>query len=164
MQSASIKDIKDELKNLDNSELKELVLKLGRFKKENKEYLSYILFLSHDEVDFRNEMKFDIEEEFQQINTSGFYLMKKGIRKILKNTKQAIRFSKNKQTEVELLLFFCEKLVEVSPSIHSSLILTNMLEQQLKMAGKALDKIETDLRHDYQTEINRIIQQFNEGL
>ena len=48
MKAASIADIKKELKEKSISELIELNLRLTRFKKDNKELLSYLLFEQHD--------------------------------------------------------------------------------------------------------------------
>ena len=52
MKVASIKDIKTELKKRTNDELLELCLHLSKFKKENKELLTYLLFEAHDETGY----------------------------------------------------------------------------------------------------------------
>mgnify|MGYP000642523159 CR=1 FL=1 len=49
MKAVTIKQLKDELSHKTANELKELCLHLARFKKENKELLTYLLFESHDE-------------------------------------------------------------------------------------------------------------------
>ena len=49
MKTATVKQIKDELSYKSANELKELCLHLSRFKKENKELLTYLLFEAHDE-------------------------------------------------------------------------------------------------------------------
>ena len=43
MKAAGVKAIKEELKNRDREELSELCLSLSKFKKENKELLTYLL-------------------------------------------------------------------------------------------------------------------------
>ena len=52
MKTASVKEIKDELKFKTSDELRELCLQLSRFKKENKELLTYLLFEAQDEEAF----------------------------------------------------------------------------------------------------------------
>ena len=44
MKPATVKQLKDELKTKDSSELVELCINLAKFKKDSKEYLSYLLF------------------------------------------------------------------------------------------------------------------------
>ena len=49
MKTASLKEIKTELENVSPALLLELCLKVTKFKKENKELLTYLLFEEHDE-------------------------------------------------------------------------------------------------------------------
>jgi hypothetical protein len=48
MKTATIQEIKQELLALPHNELVELMLKLARSKKENKELLTFLLFEAHD--------------------------------------------------------------------------------------------------------------------
>ena len=68
MNPASIKQIKDELKERNPAELLELCLRLGKFKKENKELLTYLLFESHNESDYIATVKSYMNDEFEVIN------------------------------------------------------------------------------------------------
>ncbi len=117
MKVASIKELKDELKHRSKEDLLLYVLQLSKFKKENKELLTYLLFESTNEEEYIIKIKEEVLEQFSTINTKNFYLIKKSVRKILKMIKKHIRYSKKKETEVELLLFFCSQLLELSPSI-----------------------------------------------
>ena len=49
MKAATIHEIKQELSTVKPVDLVELCLRLGKFKKENKELLTYLLFEAHDE-------------------------------------------------------------------------------------------------------------------
>ena len=69
MKAASLKEIKTELNQRSTQELLELCLRLSRFKKENKELLTYLLFESEDESDFIQRIKNKEDEEFETINT-----------------------------------------------------------------------------------------------
>ena len=44
-----LQHIKKEIQHLPTEQLAELMLRLARYKKENKELLTYLLFESHDE-------------------------------------------------------------------------------------------------------------------
>ena len=49
MKASTISELKQELTNIPHSQLLEICLRLARFKKENKELLTYLLFEAHDE-------------------------------------------------------------------------------------------------------------------
>ena len=66
MKSASLSDVKNELSHLDKNELTELCLRLARYKKENKELLSYLLFDANDEENYKNNIKLLIDEKFEK--------------------------------------------------------------------------------------------------
>ena len=110
MKAVSVVTIRKELKHKTSEELAELCLRLSRFKKENKELLTYLLFEADSEAGYIETVKAEIDEQFEIINTDSFFYIKKSVRKILRNTKKYIRYSLNKETEVELLLYFCKKL------------------------------------------------------
>ena len=158
MKAAGVKAIKEELKNRDREELTELCLSLSKFKKENKELLTYLLFEADDENYYIKGIKEEIEIEFDEVNSKSYYYIKKSIRKILRNTKKNIRYSKKKQTEVELLLFFCKKLKEFSPSIAKSIPLSRIFDREIMKVKKILLTLHPDLKYDYETEIDSILE------
>jgi len=157
LKAVTVKQIKDELKHRSQSELMELSLKLARFKKENKELLTYLLFEAHDEESYIQSVKDLVDELFDQINTKSYFYIRKSVRKILSLTKKYIRYSKKKETEVELLLHFCKRLKEFKPSISRSPRLTNVYLTQLKLTKKALSYLHEDLQYDYQLELDELI-------
>jgi len=149
MKAVSVVTIKKELKHLSSNELAELCLRLSRFKKENKELLTYLLFESHNESGYIESVKNYIDEEFELINTNSYFYIRKSVRKILRNVKKFIRYSQKKETEVELLIYFCEKLKDFKPSINRSTQLVNMYNRQLLLAKKTIDKLHEDLQYDF---------------
>ena len=70
MKAATISEIKHELTQTNPSILIDLCLKLAKFKKDNKELLTYLLFEAHDEVAFIEQVKLEIESQFETINFS----------------------------------------------------------------------------------------------
>lgn len=149
MKAVALKDLKQELKAISHRELQELCLRLSRFKKENKELLSYLLFESSDETGYIESVKNYIDEQFEIINTKSFFYIRKSIRKILTNTKKFIRYSPHKETEVELLLYFCKKLKNFSPSIKNSQQLLNVFNRQILLIKKIVGTLHEDLQYDY---------------
>ncbi|CAM1353182.1 hypothetical protein [Tenacibaculum halocynthiae] len=149
MKTATIKVLKDELEHQNSKELLELCLKLIRFKKENKELLTYLLFEAHNEEQYRETVKKEIDVLFSEVNTKSYFYIRKSVRKILTTTKKYIRYSKNKETEIELLLYFCLQLKNVKPSIKKSPRIQNVLITQVRLIRKGIDKLHEDLQFDY---------------
>lgn len=157
MKAVTVKKIKDELKHKSANELMELCLHLSKFKKENKELLTYLLFEAHNEEGYIESVKEQVDELFTQINTKSYFYIRKSVRKILTITKKFIRYSKKKETEVELLLHFCFKLKNLKPSIKRSPRLTNTLERQIIMIEKAIATLHEDLQYDYKLELEDLL-------
>ena len=153
MKSSTLKEIKQELQHRSHSELLELCLRLIRFKKENKELLTYLLFESSDENNYINSVKEYMDEEFENINTKSYFFIRKSMRKILTNTKKFIRYSKQKETEVELLLYYCSKMKSFKPSISRSARLVSIYNRQLVLVKKTISALHEDLQFDYYKEI-----------
>lgn len=159
MKAVTVKQLKDELSYKSANELKELCLHLSKFKKENKELLTYLLFESHNEEGYIQSIKDQMDEQFEEINTNSFYYIRKSVRKILSMTKKFIRYSKKKETETELLLYFCKKLKDFRPSIKRSTRLQNVFDTQVRMIKKAIDKLHEDLQYDYELELNQLLDE-----
>lgn len=156
MKSATVQQLKTELKERSKDELLELILRLSKFKKENKELLTYLLFEADNEEAFVQELKAEISEEFGQINKKNYFYVKKSVRKILRICKKYIRYSDRPQTEIELLIHFCQHLQSLDPPYHKNIALLNLYDRQLKSLDKALKGLHEDLRFDYQEEIEEL--------
>ncbi len=153
MKAATVSELRRELTHRSPKELLDICLRLSKFKKENKELLTYLLYEVDNEEGYINSIKIEVDQQFEEINSRSFYFIKKGIRKILRNIKKYIRYSKKKETEVELLLYFCTKLKEFSPSIKRSITLMNLYDRQISMVKKAVLKLDEDLQYDYGLEL-----------
>lgn len=77
MKAASLSEIKKELLRNDPVQLSELILRLARYKKENKELLTYLLFESDNEAAFIESIKVETDAFFEDINSSNLYFAKK---------------------------------------------------------------------------------------
>lgn len=157
MKAVSIKELKDELINYTPKELRELCLRLARFKKENKELLTYLMFESSDEAFFIESIKREVDEQFELINRKSHYLIKKSIRKILRTIRKYARYSQKKETEVELLVYFCMKLKKFTPSIQKNTGLRNFYNKQIDNIRKKVTFLHEDLQFDYGAELNELI-------
>jgi predicted nucleotidyltransferase len=154
MKTVTIKELKEELNNRSAKEMLQFCLRLSKFKKENKEFLAYLLFDSTDEAAFIESVKVEIDQQFELINIKSYYFIKKSVRKILFNTKKYIRYSQKKQTEIDLLIYFCTKLKKFTPSIHKNARLQNIFDRQIDLIRKAVSALHEDLQFDYSLELN----------
>ena len=77
MKAVTIKKIKDELQHRSTNDLVELCLQLSKFKKENKELLTYLMFESHDEEAYITNIKEQLNSLFEDINTKSFFYIRK---------------------------------------------------------------------------------------
>ena len=157
MKAVTIKQLKDELAHKSAADLKELCLQLARFKKENKELLTYLMFESHDEETYIQTLKEEVDAQFEEINTKSFFYIRKGSRKILTSIKKHIRYSKKKETEAELLLYFCKKLKAFKPSIKRSTRLQSIFDTQVRMIKRVIEKLHEDLQYDFQLELDELL-------
>src|SRR5436190_203424 len=114
MTTASIQEIKKELRSHDAESLQELCVRLAKYKKENKELLNYLLFEAHNEQAYVENVKEEIHELFKTVPaSSNVYFIKKSLRKILRFTNKQIKYSGITQTELEVRIFFCTKVKEL---------------------------------------------------
>jgi hypothetical protein len=156
MKAVTLKELKEELVNYSPKELRELCLRLARFKKENKELLTYLLFESSDESLYISNIKNEVDEQFELINKKSPYLIKKSFRKILRGIKKYARYSQKKETEVELLVYFCKKLRNFTPSIGRNTGLQNFYSRQIETIRKKIVLLHEDLQFDFGTELNTL--------
>jgi hypothetical protein len=157
MKAVTVKDLKTELSQRSHQEILALCLHLSKFKKENKELLTYLLFESSDEEAFINSIKVEIDAQFDLINTKTYFYIKKSVRKILRRVKTYIRYSKNTETEVELRLYFCQKLYDFRPSIKNNTVLKNIFLREIEGIKKKLITLHEDLQYDYQLELESLL-------
>lgn len=156
MESLPLSEIKKELQNLQPKQLQDLLLRLAKFKKENKELLSYLLFDAADETTFIENCRNEIDVQFRQINQSSHLYVKKSLRKGLKITNQYIKFSGSPQVEIELLLYFCKKMKQLVLSRHSHPVIRNIYQRQVIRIEKVLKSMHEDLQYDYREAVENL--------
>lgn len=156
MKAATVHELKEELQQLPAKQLVELCLRLSKFKKENKELLTYLLFEAHDLSGYITLVKQQMDEAFQALNTSQIFLAKKTIRKTLRIANKHIRFTGSKLAEVELLIYFCTLLQGAGINFRKSTAMTNLYHAQLKKINAALKTLHEDEQYDYKSAIEQL--------
>jgi len=156
MTTASIQEIKKELRNQDVDQLQALCMQLAKYKKENKELLNYLLFEAHNEQTYVENVKEEIHELFKTVPASNVYFIKKSLRKILRFANKQIKYSGITQTELEVRIFFCVNVKELKIPLPAGTVLSNLYLQQIKKIESALAKLPEDIQADYERELKLI--------
>ena len=130
---------------------------MARFKKENKELLTYILFEASDEQGYIESVKKEMDLQFGKVNRKSYYFIKKGLRRILSNTRKFIRYSHNKKTEMDLLIYFCVRLKNFTPSIQRNAALRSLYLRQVAEIKEKLGSLHEDLQIDYVKELEALV-------
>jgi membrane-anchored protein YejM (alkaline phosphatase superfamily) len=157
MKAASVSEIKKELKNLDEEQLQEICMRLIKYKKENKELVTYLLFEADNEAGYIESVKTEMEEEFQTLpRERNSYFIKKSLRKILRIVNRQVRYSGLPQTELELRIYFCMQVKEARVPMPGGTVLFNLYQQQLKKIETLLGKLPEDLLGDYEKDLRVI--------
>lgn len=157
MKSASIQELKKELQQLDKEKLVQSCLRLAKFKKENKELLTYLLFESDDEAAYVASVKNEIQSMFSSIPAEhNLYFKHKMARKILRTTNRFIKYSDGETTKPELLIHYCKMLNEYIPERADRLALDNLYTSTIDKIRKAISALHEDLQYDYLMELDGI--------
>jgi hypothetical protein len=156
MKAATISMLKKELQHCSEEELRNLCMRMAKYKVENKELLTYLMFDSQQEDNYINEVKLLIDKNFGLINDKSYYLLRKGVRKILRETKKYIRYSGEKRTSVELLCYFCERLKAKFPNMTALGAIQKILDTTLNTIRKQITYLHEDLQYDYKKIISKL--------
>jgi gas vesicle protein len=157
MKAASSNEIKQELKKLNASQLTELCLRLARFKKENKELLTYLLFEEDNLAVYISNVKKQMDEDFSQMNITNLYFAKKTLRKILRIANKYIRYTGSKEAEAEILMHYLTNLKGLKISWKKSTALTNLYQAQIKKIKAAVESMHEDLQYDHKRSLDRLV-------
>jgi len=153
MKTATVHELKQQLLGTPSAELVDLCLRLAKYKKENKELLTYLIFEAHDEAGYIQSVKNEVEEEFTQVNQSNLYFAKKTLRKIVRIINKHIRYTGSPQATVELLIHFCKTLKESGIPIQKNPVIANLYKSQVQKINKALESLHEDLQYDYSKKV-----------
>ena len=158
MKVSSISELKKELHELPQKQLVELCLSLAKYKKDNKEFLDYLLFQAHDKSSFVIAIKTEIDEHFEELKSqTNLYFVKKSLRKLLRIITKYTKYIDDKGLSAEMYIYFCTKLKFSGIPYHKSQMLVNLMEQQLKKINTLISTLHPDLQNDYLRDLEKII-------
>ena len=126
---------------------------IHQVKKENKELLTFLLFEAADVEAYIENVKQEISGDFSEINVSNIFYIKKSVRKILRLVNKHVRFSASKQAEAEILIHFCNSIIDFAIPLHKSRPLLKIYEMQLKKIHETLSTLHPDLQYDLKKQL-----------
>ena len=157
MKPVSLSDLKKELQVIPPNQLVELCINLAKYKKDNKEYLGYLLFDAANKPVFIQEIKAEIEEHINELKSqANLYYVKKSLRKLLRILSKYSKFTNDKALSADMLIYFCSQLKQSGIAYHKSPLLVNLYQQQLKKIHSLISSLHEDLQQDYLNDLEKI--------
>ncbi|MFM6983535.1 MAG: hypothetical protein ACKOXF_05340 [Chitinophagaceae bacterium] len=149
MNTYSINQIKKTISSMDAGDLAAICLRMAKYKKENKELLSYLLYESTDEANYIEQVQAEIDMMFDLLIDNGSYKYMKQIRKIARFISKPMKYSGQASTQVEILIYFTTKLKVILKKKSNLTALQNLYLQQIKKIDTTMSKLHEDIQYDY---------------
>ncbi len=156
MKPEKLSDLKKELSGLSVHGLTDICLRLAKYKKENKELLTYLLFDADNPMQYAEEVKNFLIEDFKTMQKH-YYYSTKSMRKIIRLINRYAKYTGSKQVETELALWFCINFLKYADLRTSHKPLQGLLTRQFEKIIKLLPKLHEDLQFDYQKEFESVV-------
>lgn len=156
MKIASLAEIKKELQQLSEKELIDLITGLSKFSTDNKLFLYFQLFGRDYPQLFAEKVQEELSLEFQNANTRNNYYAKKSAQSIRRKLNKYLKFTKDKTTRIELIVFFCELLSEYGYLTFRHPVIENLYNLQVRKIEKLLSQLHEDLQFDYQEKVKEL--------
>lgn len=156
MTSATLAELKRELSTLSPTQLTEVAIRMAKYKVENKELLTYLLYESSDEAGFVEGGKRGVDEAFAAIPNKNLYYYKKSLRKILRMVNKQAKYSGIPSTGLELRIHFCLALKNSGVDFRKSPVIVNLYQQQVKKIQAILKALPEDRVADYTGSVEQL--------
>lgn len=149
MVAASIKQLQPQLDDLTNTELAAICIRMAKYKKENKELLTYLLFEASNEAEYVKHITTVVDDLFETINLQQLYFAKKSLRKIIRVANKYINFSEDANTAIVIWMHVYKKIMDTGIDFKQSKVIDNMRVSVEKKINKQIGLLHEDLQYDY---------------
>lgn len=156
MKAATLNQIKKELETISPQKLMALSLRLIKYKTENKELISYLLFDEDDQAGYISDIKYEISNLLETIKVMPPFMAKRTLRKSLRLITKYSKYMGSKDAEAELLIYFCRIVYDQGISRYTYKAILNIYLNTLIKVQKLLPSVHTELRNDFEQEIIRL--------
>jgi hypothetical protein len=155
----TLSEIKKELKLRSHDELIGMCLQLAKYKKDNKEYLGFLLYDAEDVPNFLQDVLKNMDLMFDEIeNQTHWYQTKKSWRKILRHNTKCAKFMKSKNCEIHMHLHFVKRAQSSQISYTRYNVLNQIIELQIKKIRALIPTMHEDLQYDFNRELSAIME------
>lgn len=145
---AGLAEIKKELKSYSQPQLLEACLRIIKFKKDNKELATYLLFAASNEAEFIKEVNTATSDEMVLAKGRQTNHQRKMLAKVLRLVNKYGRYSGKKETQTELLLHYTEELVDYFDARKTHIEM--LLQRNVKRITTLIAGLHPELQYDYQ--------------
>ncbi len=159
----NLQSVKKELQHLGSSQIADLCLRLAKYKKENKELLTYLLFEAGNHEGYIEGIKQNMDVMFTELPGHVYYIAK-SLRKILKLITKHSKFMASKPAEIELLMHFCQQYLNYIDKRSSYKPLRLLLHKQLEKIAKLIDALHEDLQFDHKAGFEKLAEMASEKM
>ena len=156
MEIPSLAELKKDLSYLSEKELITFITDLAKFSRENKAFLYFKLNERDQPNLFVDSVKEELDESFQTANTKNYHLGKKAAQAIRRKLNKALKLSKNKADQVELIIYFCEELKKYGYLKFKHPVINNLFQVQVGKAKKLIAGLHEDLQSDFSYRIEEL--------
>jgi hypothetical protein len=156
MKPEKLSDLKKELTGLSTHELIDICLRIAKYKKDNKELLSYLLFDADTPMKYAEQIKSFLLEDFKSMQKH-YYYSTKSMRKIIRLINRYAKYTGSKEVEIELSLWFCTNFLKFADLQTSHKPMQGLLTRQFEKIIKLIPKLHEDLQFDYQKEFDVVV-------
>ena len=155
MENIKLLILKKEILKLDVKTLADICTRLAKYKKENKEFLNYLLFHNYDNQLYIDELKMEIKQCFEFLPNTEFRIAV-SLKKLLSKLNKHLKFVSDKSREAEIVCEFCNTFIEkINMNGYYTPLIQILYRQYIKLR-KIVDKLDEDLQFDYQNQIDSI--------
>jgi len=156
MKIATLAEIKKNLNQLTEKELVEVITLMAKSSVDNKKFLFFHLYGRDNPNLFTEMVEEELELEFQKASAYNYHTAKKSAQKIRRIMNKLLKYNKDKATQLELIAFFCEKMVENGYLRHRHPVIDNLYRIQVGKIEKLHMGLHEDLQYDYQERIDAL--------
>ena len=150
MKAVTISQLRKKVVKVGQADLLDVGVRIGKFKVGRKEQLTYWWMKADDEISYANDLCSEID---QHLDTPG-RIHKKTLRKVVRWMDKSLRFSGDKETELQVRIHFCRRIKDKRISFGNCRVSANMYATQLKKIDKVIDKVHPDLQFDFNQQMS----------
>ncbi|MBK8347521.1 MAG: hypothetical protein IPL08_07790 [Saprospiraceae bacterium] len=156
MKAATLHQIKKELETSSPQRVMDLILKLIKYKSENKELISYLLFDQDDLSTYIADLREEVSTMLGDVEKLLPYMVKRTLRKTLRFITKFSKYTGSKEVEAELLVHFCKIIKEKGIVRYSNKMISGIYYKQLEKIEKLILSLHEELQFDYTEALRKL--------